>query len=120
MFTQVRSNTRRRGGSEFQAWLCVAVLTVTAPIAIGMAQHRGGGGHALDHSLRLGSGGYNGPPKRHNQRSFAQRDLYTVGRGGDLVYNQWNAFAPRSRYTPVGGTFNPYGAGTARFRYRNR
>lgn len=120
MYTRVHRNTQRRFEGEFQAWLCVVVLAITAPIAIGVAQHRVGGGRALDSSLQVGSRGYNGPPQRRNRRSFAQRDVYTVGRSGDLVYNEWNAFAPRSRYSPVGGTMNPYGEGTARFRYRNR
>ena len=88
---------------------CLALLAVllAMPLAQTFAQRRGGG-HALDSSLQLGSGGYNrrGGSRTGMQRSRystgGSRSLYVVGRSGNLRYSRNNAFAPRSRYRSTG------------------
>lgn len=88
-------------------------------------QQVGYGGHALDASLQLGSGGYNrsvSAPSRFRRSRYAvgnSRSLYTVSRAGGLRYNRHNAFAPRSRYRSTGYTGNRYSRSYhRRFRYQ--
>jgi hypothetical protein len=108
-------------------WLAVAILGVT--ISLSFAQQLTQTGHALDRNLMVGSNGYNHSRGRGGGGYYSAdfytvgssaRSLYTVNRTGNMVYNQNNAFSPRSRYSPTGYTGDySSNAWHRRFRYGN-
>ena len=105
--------------------LCLLAMLIAAPQPGAPAQERVADGHALDASLRLGSGGYNrrtaGPNMLRNSRYTvgASRSPYVISRTGSYVHSPHNAFAPRGRYRSTGyqGTVHSTGY-SRRFRYR--
>ncbi len=82
-------------------WLLavLAVLLLVLPGSSTQAQRRADrGGHALDASLQLGSGGYNRPVRTN---SFVSKPLYKVSGSGEMRYSSSSAFGrPRQFQAP--------------------
>ena len=104
------------------------VLLALLPVGAALAQYMTGqGGHALDGSLQMNSGGYNRSVRsgagmgRSRYAAGTTRAVYRTNRHGNRGYNPRAAFAPKTRYAPTG---YPRGGrqhtGGNRLRYRGQ
>jgi hypothetical protein len=103
----------------------VVALALASFSSLAMQHRVGQGGHALDRSLLVGSGGYNrpvnsrGPYSRQTYSPGSSRALYTVRADGTMRYSPHNAFNPRGAYHATGYTGDVTShAHHRRFRYQ--